>query len=255
MVRTKAEDDFDRKLLADIDSHGWHFVVIEEDATGPGYAFSVGMFHSFDHPEICLFGLKNAQAMGQIINGICELIKSGQRFDDWYESEDVLDNYACLFRSVDPYHFTEYFGYALWFYEGHHFSMLQCVWPDRAHRYPWNASFQPELIPSQPVLATNSDWPFLEAKNLGVFTTRQVIEEGRPVLMVNHDRDGNWQFLCQTTNDTHDGRIVCLQEIIESNPSVTELSDLPMGWQVVRNSPEMPWKRIKQESGGEEESS
>ena len=53
MVRTKPEDDYDRKLLADIKSHGWHLIGIDDDDEGPAYVFSVGMFHTLGHPEIC----------------------------------------------------------------------------------------------------------------------------------------------------------------------------------------------------------
>jgi hypothetical protein len=64
-----------------------------------------------------------------------------------------------------------------------------------------------------------------------VFTTKQVIEDGYPILLVTHDEDGDWQFRCGTTNGSEDARLVCLQEIVESHPSVAELVDLPMRWQ------------------------
>ena len=88
-------------------------------------------------------------------------------------------------------------------------------------------------------------WPFHEAKNLGVLTTKRVIDEGYPVLLVTHDDDGDWQFLCGTTNETDDGRIVCLKNIVEDHPSVTELVDLPLGWQAFREAPDKLWQRAK----------
>lgn len=242
MVRTTPDDDHDRRLLADVERHGWHLVGIDEDDEGPAYVFSVGMFHTLGHPEICMFGLSTTKTMGQIINGIGDLIRSGQTFEDWQESEDVLDEYSCMFRNVAANLYREYFGYALWFYEGPDFPMLQCVWPDVNHNYPWDAEFNAQ---SQPILASASPWPFKEAKNLGVFTTRQVIEEGYPILLVAHDDDGDWQFLCGTSNDTEDGRLVSLHCIVESHPSVAELADLPMGWQAFRDAPDTPWQRIE----------
>jgi hypothetical protein len=240
VVRTKPEDDSDRKLLADVERHGWHLVGIDDDDEGPAYVFSVGMFHTLGHPEICMFGLSSTKTMGQIINGIGDLIRSGQSFDDWEESDEVLDGYSCMFRTVAPKLYREFFGYARWFYEGDNFPMLQCVWPDGNHNYPWDAEYGAQ---TQPVLATKREWPFDEAKNLGVFTTKQVIEEGYPILLVTHDDEGDWQFLCGTTNDTEDARLVCLKEIVENHPSVVELADLPMGWQAQRDAADQPWER------------
>ena len=130
MVRTTPDDDSDRKLLADVESHGWHLVGINDDDEEPAYVFSVGMFHTLGHPEICIFGLSSTKTMSQIINSIGDLVKSGHHFEDWHASGDVLDGYSCMFRRVDPDPlYREYFGYALWFYEVPDFPILQCVWP------------------------------------------------------------------------------------------------------------------------------
>ena len=78
-----------------------------------------------------------------------------------------------------------------------------------------------------------------------MFTTCRVIDEGYPVLLVTHDEEGDWQFLCNTTNDTEDARIVGLQCVVENHPSVCDLSDLPMGWQALREGPDQPWERMR----------
>lgn len=242
MVRTRPEDDSDRKLLSDIESHGWHLVGISDDDEGPAYVFSVGLFHTLGHPEVCMFGLSSTETMGQIINSIGDLVKSGQTFEDWHESDEILDGYSCMFRSVDAALYREYFGYAIWFYEGSDIPILQCIWPDGNGNYPWDAEFNAQ---SQPVLATKAAWPFLEAKNLGVLTTKRVTDEDFSVLLVTHYDDGDWQFLCGTTNETDDGRLVCLKAIVEAHPSVNELADLPLGWQAFREAPDKPWQRAK----------
>ena len=49
------------------------------------------------------------------------------------------------------------------------------------------------------------DWPFADPRNVAVITTRQVFREGLPVLLVTHDEDdGDWQFVCGTTNELGD---------------------------------------------------
>jgi hypothetical protein len=37
-----AEDEHDRKLLADVEQFGWHMVGIEQDNEGPAFVYSVG---------------------------------------------------------------------------------------------------------------------------------------------------------------------------------------------------------------------
>src|SRR5687767_13164836 len=88
------------------------------------------------------------------------------------------------------------------------------------------------------------DWLFDEAKNAAVITTRQIVNGGQPILFVSHDvDDGSWQFLAGGTPSAADAMLVALHEIVELDPSVRELADLPCGWIAERESLEAPWKR------------
>jgi hypothetical protein len=132
----------------------------------------------------------------------------------------------------------------VWFYEGLDFPVLQSVWPDKEGNFPWEPEFSSELNALQPLLTQRIGWPFHQGKNRAVFTTRQVLESGKPVVLVTHDYEGDWQFLCGTTNRSEDGRLVCLKEVAEKSPSILELSDLPVGWQAIREAPDRPWQRM-----------
>jgi hypothetical protein len=58
-------------------------------------------------------------------------------------------------------------------------------------------------------------WPFEAKRNTASITTRQVLE-GAPILLVTHDADdGGWQFLCGTSDDTEDGRIVGMGQMYD----------------------------------------
>ena len=87
-------------------------------------------------------------------------------------------------------------------------------------------------------------WPFEEAtRNTASITTRPVLE-GAPILLVTHDADdGGWQFLCGTTNETEDGRIVGMGEMYDRDRSLGEIADLPEGWRAWRTAPGQPWQR------------
>jgi GNAT superfamily N-acetyltransferase len=86
-------------------------------------------------------------------------------------------------------------------------------------------------------------WPFEDTRNTAAITTRQVLE-GAPILRVAHDADdGSWQFLCGTTDETSDGRVVGLGSLCDRDPSLLGLADLPEGWSAWRERPGAPWRR------------
>jgi hypothetical protein len=86
-------------------------------------------------------------------------------------------------------------------------------------------------------------WPFSDTPNTASITTRQVLE-GAPILLVTHDaEDGGWQFLCGTTNDPANARVVGLGRMFERDPTLGELADLPEGWRARRTSPGRAWQR------------
>jgi hypothetical protein len=84
---------------------------------------------------------------------------------------------------------------------------------------------------------------FSDNPALGVLTTVDVLD-GAPIMLVSHDADdGGWQFLCGTTNDPKRGRIVHLEGILASDPTVNEVADLPHGWIAFRNVVGGAWTR------------
>lgn len=90
-------------------------------------------------------------------------------------------------------------------------------------------------------------WPFRESRNQASFTQRQILEEAAPILLVAHDvSDGTWQFLDGGDVIMEDARVVGLGEIVKLDPSIAELSDLPLGFVAVREDRGAPWSRESQ---------
>ncbi len=234
MVQTKGVDEYEQRVVDDIHRVGWHIVGIESDAEGPAFAYSIGMQHTLSHPEIIIFGLDNATLMMNLINTIGEEIRDGARFHDWHESDQILQGFFCMFRTVPLDVYPDFFGYAMWYYHPNPFHALQCVWPDNQHRFPWHPDCQSGVRDRQPILAQQCGWIFAEGKNRAVFTTNRVLDGSHPILRISNDKAGDWQFLCGTTHSAEDGRIICLHEIVELHPSMSELADLPVGWTAVR---------------------
>ena len=207
MVQTHGNDEAERRVIDDVRRVGWHIIGIEGDSEGPAFAFSVGLYHTFEQPEIIVVGLK-MEIMATVINGIGYQMKSGHCFEDWHESDQVLEGYPCIFRRVTRDLYPDYLGFAMWFYEYKYFPVLQCVWPDKSLHFPWHPEFSESLKELQPVLSREPVWRFHDGNDRAVITTRQVLEDGQPILMVTHDKDDDWQFMCGTTNRTEDGRVV-----------------------------------------------
>jgi len=235
------EDDGDRQLLSDVRSFGWHLIGIEADDEGPAFAYTVGLYHSFGHPEFVVFGLPVTTLFG-ILNALSEAVKAGDRFCGNEETDRALDDLNVQLREVDPACYREYLGYARWLYASNDFPVLQCIWPDSRQYYPTEAGFDPRLSGLQPLLAAKHPWPFHVGTNRVAIITRAALDEGRPFLRVYHDADGEWQFLGGTPFAPEDGRLVSLETALKLDPSLTAVADLPRDSHAFRCAPDKPWR-------------
>ena len=92
------------------------------------------------------------------------------------------------------------------------------------------------------------NWPFQDPKNVAVFTNTFIVRDGHAITAVYHDDDdGAWQFHCKhpESNASRNAMIVSLQEIVEIDPTILELYDLPYGWRAVRKSSDASCVREK----------
>ena len=80
-------------------------------------------------------------------------------------------------------------------------------------------------------------WPFDQSRDCAVITTKEIISRERPILFVSHDEDDHgWQFLTGGTVRREDAAVVALHEIVQLDPTVLALADLPPGWIARRRS-------------------
>ena len=65
------------------------------------------------------------------------------------------------------------------------------------------------------------NWPWDQPPNCIVFTLREIIEDGGPILYVSHDLDDHgWQFLNLGEFKTENAMLVALSSIVEIDPTV-----------------------------------
>lgn len=89
-------------------------------------------------------------------------------------------------------------------------------------------------------------FPFNEPENVAVFTCVHVLENGADICYVTHDEDdGAWQFLCGKSHDESDARVVSLKNIVELDPSVGVLSNMPLGCGAARDGKASRWKGFR----------
>ena len=84
--------------------------------------------------------------------------------------------------------------------------------------------------------------------HLAAFICPHVYENSKPILLVSHDENGDWQFLCGGDHDVNEEpRVVGIIHLLERDPSLNEIADLPIHWEAERNAVGGEWIRTKSE--------
>lgn len=100
-------------------------------------------------------------------------------------------------------------------------------------------------VPQQEGTSTASDWPFKEPESVAVITLARVVDGSQPILIVVHDEDGDWQFLDGGKVTEQDAATVSLKRVVDLEPAIKDLADLPLGWTAERAATDQPWKRFQ----------
>ena len=148
------ESDYDKNLLKTLESVGWHNVHISEEGNSPAFAFSIGHFYKFNHPEVIVIGLK-PEISQQLLNIVAiKVVGANTKIEPYKEYTDMTEGLSLVFIPVSLEHYGEYLGYANWFYGSmpKPYPVLQMVWPDRAGIFPWEKGYDKRFLQLQPIL-------------------------------------------------------------------------------------------------------
>jgi hypothetical protein len=146
----RAEEE---RCVADVKQYGLHVLKVEAEIDSPAFAYTVGFHHTFEHPEVIIFGL-SLDTMHVLLNDLAKRIREGQRFAPNDVSGEFLENYDVIFRAVPARHYRPYLGWANWFNDGLEYQALQMIYPDRDRHWPWEAGVSNAFRQNQPVLET-----------------------------------------------------------------------------------------------------
>ena len=95
-------------------------------------------------------------------------------------------------------------------------------------------------------------WLFDQPRNCAAVCLRSIAEGRAPVLLVAHnDDDHSWQFLDGEPVRMDSVVLVSMASVIDADPTLHQLADLPAGWEASRTSVGAPWQRSRSPVGPE----
>lgn len=150
-------DELDRRTQMTVDTvveHGWQVIMVPEDAHGPGWAYTIGLWHGHRIPELAMFGL-DVPLMHKILNDMAKQATSGlapAADQPWEDAASV----PLMLKGVDYRWYSAFFGGAIGFYRKPPFAFAQVVWPSKNGAFPWQTAGD-ELLDRQPRLWIRPD--------------------------------------------------------------------------------------------------
>lgn len=255
----------DERTIGHVEEFGCSVVSVKRTSYGLGWSYTVGVFDTCGKPEIITVGLLPDTAHFAL-NEAVDLLRGGVVLTTG-RHRDVVGQVDCEFRPVDPKWVEHLMGWALWYYDGDDFPVLQAVYPDLQNRFPEDEDFdksfeQPLMQPGAPMTRTENDfwasadpksslfnWKFPDDPHTRVFLSETVNKGTEAVTYISHDaEDGAWQLLGDSMSDGGGPVISCFHHPIDRDPSLVELADLPVGWYAERDGVGKPWTRKKHDA-------
>ena len=250
----------DERTVNHIEEHGCSIVSVKRTTYGLGWSYSIGIFDTCGQPELITVGLLPDTAHSAL-NSAAKLLRDGVALTRG-RHRDLVGDVECQFRPVDAKWVSQLMGWAIWYYGGSDFPVLQLIYPDLENRFPGDGGFneyfaQPFMPAGAPMTRVENDfwastdpgsslfdWKFSDDPHTRVFLSETVHKGTESVTYVSHDaEDGAWQFLGDSMADGGGPVISCFHHPIDKDRSLEELADLPKGWCAERTKVGDPWVR------------
>ncbi|MEO0374743.1 MAG: DUF4262 domain-containing protein [Cyanobacteria bacterium P01_A01_bin.17] len=123
--RTILPPDCQDQVLSDIRDRKCHIVKVEGNDQHPSYAYSVGLWHHFGHPEFVTFS-QPEQIGEQLIDDMQKLVKVGQPPVVQPAQEGSELNYPVKLHPIDNAQWArDFLPLADWFYDRESFPVLE----------------------------------------------------------------------------------------------------------------------------------
>ena len=144
----------DENTISNIEEFGCSIVHVERTTHGLGWSYTIGVFDTSGKPDIITVGLR-PQTAQVALNEAAKLLRAGADLSRGRHRE-LIGEVECEFRPVDPKWVAHVMNWAVWYYEGATFPVLQAVYPDLDNRFPDEEGFDKSF--EQPLLQAAAPW-------------------------------------------------------------------------------------------------
>jgi hypothetical protein len=91
MPHKEHESKAEKNIKSDVERYGWPVALFEKSTATPSFAYTIGLWKTFNHPEIVVFGLP-INLLHTILNDAGELVKGGKGLLLIVNNNDILIN-------------------------------------------------------------------------------------------------------------------------------------------------------------------
>jgi hypothetical protein len=145
----------DEEIAEAVREFGWFAADVNDHK--PPFLYTIGLMHTWQHPELVIFGLDAANAYA-LFSGLIREIRVGRAFAEPGVYTVNLDGteHRVGFRRVHPTQHPLYLGFAMGFMRNigriGELEAVQAFWPDRAGKFPFELGCDIAVYQLQPRL-------------------------------------------------------------------------------------------------------
>jgi hypothetical protein len=146
----------DRSVLDDIEKNGVQLFFDEDEESGSSRAFTLGLWHLRQRPEVVALGLPEDLAV-QVLELVIDDVEDGVVYEAGQKHEGIVHGYPVWFGKVRKEQAAALLPELASVYGDVDVPVLQLVYPDKQGRWPWDADVREGFRDSQPVLERIDD--------------------------------------------------------------------------------------------------
>ncbi|QXJ20538.1 DUF4262 domain-containing protein [Actinomadura graeca] len=144
-------DNFQLRTIVHISQYGWSVVLVHPDGELPGWAYTIGLWHSHRSAELALFG-GDVYEMEETLNALGRQTAEGDGPAEGERRDNVVRGRQAAFRMADVRWYDALFAGAVAFYRRPPLPILQVAWPNPEGLFPWQPGTDLAFRHSQPWL-------------------------------------------------------------------------------------------------------
>jgi hypothetical protein len=144
------------RIARDIGRVGWTVLAVMPTENQPvdPFAYTVGLWRTFDHPELIITGMSGENSHAVIADLIARFPEKGEKLEARHYEKlfvGVKGDYDGCLREVSDANRDSMMKGALRWNAYEYFPALQIIWPDTVGVFPWEDGYDRRFI--QPILS------------------------------------------------------------------------------------------------------